>query len=172
MAIVRGDEGQTAIEGWVWFATGLAAGPSVWFWAPVRRRIGLILTFAVGSLVEALGVAASVLMPSPLGPFLGGLSFLAPRSLPSRPTASMSGACLPRQSPRRRALAIMTAAFGTGQIVGPLVAGYLADLSGNYTSGSLVAAFALVVAADFGHYGQGARTGHAKLMCPERALRP
>ncbi|MEM6463143.1 MAG: YbfB/YjiJ family MFS transporter [Pseudomonadota bacterium] len=145
VAIVRGDEGQTTLEGWVWFATGLAAGPSVWFWAPLRHRLGLILTFAIGCLVEAFGVTASVLMPLPLGPFLGGI-LLGATFVAVTAFGLNVGRMLAPQS-RRRALAFMTAAFGTGQILGPLIAGYLANLSGNYTSGSLVAAMALVVAA-------------------------
>jgi MFS family permease len=47
----------------------------------------------------------------------------------------------------RRVFAIMTASFGLGQIVGPLVAGILVEWSGNYVSASLLAASVLVLAA-------------------------
>ncbi len=41
----------------------------------------------------------------------------------------------------------MTASFGLGQIVGPLVAGYLATQSGDFFWASLLAAAMLVLAA-------------------------
>jgi MFS family permease len=41
----------------------------------------------------------------------------------------------------------MTASFGLGQIIGPLVSGLLVEWSGNYVSASLLAAGVLVVAA-------------------------
>ena len=47
----------------------------------------------------------------------------------------------------RRALAWMTAAFGLGQIIGPVVAGYLADWTGDFFVASVTAALVLVAAA-------------------------
>jgi predicted MFS family arabinose efflux permease len=47
----------------------------------------------------------------------------------------------------RRALALMTAAFGLGQIVGPSFAGALSDRLGGFAAPSLVAATALLIAA-------------------------
>jgi MFS family permease len=47
----------------------------------------------------------------------------------------------------RPVLAQMTAAFGLGQIIGPVLAGYLSDLTGGYALPSLLAAGALVTAA-------------------------
>ena len=46
-----------------------------------------------------------------------------------------------------RAIAAMTAAFGLGQIVGPLFAGYVVDHTGNFIAASLTAAATLVLAA-------------------------
>jgi MFS family permease len=47
----------------------------------------------------------------------------------------------------RRAVAWMTAGFGAGQIAGPVVAGYLADRSGDFFLACLAAAASLALAA-------------------------
>jgi predicted MFS family arabinose efflux permease len=53
---------------------------------------------------------------------------------------------LGRDNPRR-ALALLTAAFGLGQIVGPVLAGYGFDLTGSFYPPSLLAVAALLVGA-------------------------
>jgi len=142
VAIVRDGGGSSLFEAGVWLATGLAAAPSVAYWMPVVRRIGLINVFALGCLVEALGVAASVLMPLPFGPVLGGV-LLGATFIMVTAFGLQVGRQLATESPRR-ALAMMTAAFGVGQILGPVVAGYLSDWSGSYTWASLAAAAGLL----------------------------
>lgn len=145
VAIVRLGEGGRLFESAVWLVTGLAGLPSVWLWARVSKRIGLAKTFAIGCGVEAIGVAASVVVPGIAGPLLGsvllGGTFIAVTAI-----GLQVGRRLATEAPRR-ALAIMTASFGTGQIIGPIAAGYLADLSGDFVTASLAAAAALAAAA-------------------------
>ena len=143
VAIVRDGGGSSLFEAGVWLVTGLAAAPSVAYWLPVVRRMGLVNVFALGCLVEALGVAASVLVPLPAGPIIGGI-LLGSTFIMVTAFGLQAGRQLAGDSPRR-ALALMTAAFGVGQIIGPVVAGYLADWTGTYTWASLSAATALVV---------------------------
>jgi predicted MFS family arabinose efflux permease len=51
------------------------------------------------------------------------------------------------QGDPRRTLAVMTAAFGFGQIVGPAFAGMIYDATGSFLTPSLTAVGALLVAA-------------------------
>lgn len=145
VAIVRNGHGNNAFEALVWCVTGLAAAPSVALWTPAARHFGLVRTFVIGCAVEAVGVAASVLLPLPAGPIVGGV-LLGGTFVMVTAYGLQIGRALAPQSPRR-ALAIMTAAFGVGQIVGPVVAGYLADWTGTFLLASLAAAAGLALSA-------------------------
>ncbi len=147
MAIVRANEGSASTEAFVWLCTGLAGIFSVWVWNPVLRRAGPFTSLALSLLVLAGGVAASVILPSPVGPLMGGL-LLGLTIMVITAFVFQAGRQLVPQSPRRM-MAITTAAFGIGQIVGPLIAGYLADISGNFTSSTLLAAAGLVIGSFF-----------------------
>lgn len=145
VAIVRQGTGGPLLEAWVWLATGLAILPSIWLWGMLVRRRGLRIAFAAGCFVEIVGVIASVLMPGIAGPMIGGVllggTFVAVTAF-----GLQAGRRLATRSPRR-ALALMTASFGTGQILGPIAAGFVADRTGDFVIASLLAAAALLAAA-------------------------
>lgn len=143
VAIVRQSGGSSMFEAGVWLVTGLAAAPSVALWAPFARRYGLINIFMLGCVVEAAGVAASVLLPLPVGPIIGGV-LLGGTFVMATAYGLQAGRRFAPESPRR-VLAMMTAAFGIGQILGPVVAGYLTEWSGSFTLASLAAAAGLLV---------------------------
>lgn len=145
VAIVRGSDVIRPIEPLIWIVVGIAAAPSVAFWTWVARRIGIAPAFALACILEAAGVAASVLWVATPGVvlaavLLGGtfvgitaLGFVAARQL--------------SQGDPRHTVAMMTAAFGAGQTVGPAFAGVLSDATGSFLAPSLVAAGALLVSA-------------------------
>lgn len=145
VAIVRQGGGGRVFEATVWMVTGLAGFPSVWLWQKIAARIGLYTAYAVGCLVEVVGVTASVAMGGIVGPLLAGVllggTFIAITAL-----GLQTARLLVPQAPRR-IFALMTASFGIGQIVGPIVAGLLAQASGNFFLASIVAAAVLLVSA-------------------------
>jgi predicted MFS family arabinose efflux permease len=147
IAIVRSSHGSAWMEALVWLLTGATGAVSVWLWTPLLRRAGPFVALALGCAVQAVGVAASVLLPSPVGPLLGGvllgLTFIVITAF-----GFQAGRVLLPHA-QRRVMAVMTAAFGIGQIIGPLVGGFLANITGNFTAATLAAAAGLVVAALF-----------------------
>lgn len=147
IAIVREGEAGRLAESYVWLATGLAGIPSVLVWNRVARRFGLRAAYAAGCFVESVGVVASVSLGGFAGPLVGGIllggTFIAITAL-----GLQAGARLAPDAPRRT-LAVMTASFGVGQILGPLFAGYVADLTGDFMLASIGAALALALSAIF-----------------------
>jgi predicted MFS family arabinose efflux permease len=144
VAIVRQGDAGRQFEALVWLATGLAGIPSVWLWSRIAARAGLAATFAVGCIVEAVGVTASVALGGFAGPLLGGVllgsTFIAITAL-----GLQIGRLLAPEAPRR-VLALMTASFGVGQILGPIAAGWIAEWTGDFVAASIGAAIALLFA--------------------------
>lgn len=142
IAIVRQGGGGRVFEAMVWLVTGLTAFASLGLWQKVAGRLGLNAAYAVACLVEAVGVAASVALGGRTGPLLAGLllggTFMALTALGLQAARRLA----PRAS--RRIFALMTAAFGLGQIIGPIAAGMLAQASGSFALASILAAFVLV----------------------------
>ena len=134
-----------AIEPLVWLAVGLAAIPSVAFWSWIGIRFGNGQGFAMACVVQAVGVALSVLTTSPVGVILAALllggTFMGMTALGLIHARALS------QGDPRRSLALMTAAFGLGQMIGPGFAGYAYAFGESFLVPSLVASAALMVAA-------------------------
>ena len=145
VAIVRGTPAIRALEPVIWVVFGLAAAPSVALWTRIATPLGIPGAFAVACVVEAAGVLASVAWPTTGGIFLAAIlvggTFMGLTALGLiRARALASG-------DPRRALALMTVAFGIGQIIGPYFAGIVSDRLGGFAVPSIAAVAALLVAA-------------------------
>ncbi len=145
VSMVRDIEAVRVLEPVIWLVVGLAAAPSVWFWSKVAKRTGLIGAYAWAFIVQAVGIVASVAWQSIPGLLLTAV-FLGGTIMGITALGLMAAGNLSRRDPRRT-MALMTASFGLGQIVGPLFGGVAADLTGSLTMPSLVASAALVVGA-------------------------
>lgn len=144
-SILRQSEALAPFEAPAWAAVGLAAAGSVWLWGRVSARVGGAWAFSLACLAEAVGVAASVtvsgLAGMALAAILLGGTFMGITSL-----GLIEGRRLAGGDPRK-VMALMTACFGTGQMVGPTLAGLIADASGSFYWPSMAAATLLIVAA-------------------------
>lgn len=145
VAIVRTTPTIRSLEPVIWFVFGLAAAPSVALWTRVATSLGASQAFALACLVEAIGVAASVVWQTDAGVFLSavlvGGTFMGLTAL-----GLIQARTLAAGDPRR-VIAYMTGAFGTGQIIGPAFAGVLSDRLGSFTLPSIAAVIALILAA-------------------------
>jgi len=145
VVIVRTTPQVQALEPIIWFIVGLTAAISIVVWNWIGGKIGIIQAFSLACVVEALGVGASVLWVTPSGIILAasllGGTFVAIAALGLVAARELTG------GDPRSILAIMTAAFSLGQIIGPAYAGLLFDQTGSFLPSSLTASAALVISA-------------------------
>jgi predicted MFS family arabinose efflux permease len=145
VAMARQSNSGAWIEFLSWFLAGCATVVSLYAWNPIKRRIGLEWAYLWALVALAIGVFASISLPIVAGVLIGGLSLGATFMVVTSFALQLSHKFAP-QSPRR-AFAFVTAAFGLGQIIGPLAAGTLADVMGSFTLPTVVAACAILISA-------------------------
>lgn len=129
----------------VWAVFGLGAAPSCFLWHAVHERLGTRRAMqwnlgvqAIGVVLPALSHTAWAYLASAVlvgGTFMGTVTIAAPaaRRLAHRVNFNL--------------FAVMTAAYGVGQIVGPLVSAALMHGGSNFGEPLGIAATALVIAA-------------------------
>lgn len=144
-AMAKASPALAPVEPYVWMAVGLAGMPSIWLWNRLAARKGVLFAYAAACLAEAIGVAMSVAFAHPAvllisAALLGG-TFMAITAL-----GLVRSREIGRENPGR-AIALMTASFGLGQMLGPVVAGQLYDRTGDFTVASMGAAMALALSA-------------------------
>jgi hypothetical protein len=129
----------------IWAAYGLGAVPSCFFWHAWHMRLGSRRSLMINLLIQALGVALPAFSHSPMaylasallvgGTFMGTVTIVLPAARRVAHTVKFN------------IIAIVTAAYGVGQIIGPLLANALYARSQSFDAALLVAAFALVLGA-------------------------
>ncbi len=143
--IARQNPALQPLEPYVWLLVGLSAAPSVVLMVLIAGRIGNRLTLGLACLLEAVGVAISVLSTTPMllavGAVLLGGTFVGITAV-----GLFEARQLAAESPRR-AVGYMTAAFGLGQMIGPSVASWFYDFNEDFLLASICASGALVLAA-------------------------
>ncbi|MFN4010619.1 MAG: YbfB/YjiJ family MFS transporter [Pannonibacter sp.] len=141
--IARSDPALASAEALVWLTVGLTAAPSILIWNWVAGRIGAAYAFALAAALEAVGVVLSVISSSPLG-ILAAAALLGGTFVGITALGFIEARRLTEGDPRRL-IAAMTASFGLGQMLGPSLAGFGADLTGSFLLPSLAAATCLIL---------------------------
>lgn len=144
VAIIAKTPGLAAFAPWSWVAVGLAAAPSTIVWQRVAGRIGGRPALTLAYLLQAggilLSVGASEAWRACLAAVIFGGTFLGIVALVMAEGGRRAG------PQGRRAAALLTAAFGTGQVIGPTIAGFLADRQGGFAVPLYLAAGAIFCA--------------------------
>ena len=170
VTLVRSEPAIRTLEPYVWVLFGLTAIPSVAIWTRTGARFGVLSGFAVACLVETAGVAASVTWISAAG-ILTALICLGGTFMGLTALGLIAARQLSSGDPRRN-IALMTAAFGAGQAIGPTFAGLLFDRLGSFFAPSLAAAGALILAAGLAWLAARARKpGRTRARCGKRMHR-
>src|SRR5205814_1568674 len=133
------------IFGWCWPLFGLATAVAPLAVAAWTRFLGNRRLWMTSHLVMAAGVALPVFWPGIAGIMLAAM--LIGGTFMLNAMASMQEARRVGGAQATRLMAAMTAAFATGQIVGPLAIAYGIDAAGGFAAPLLAASFLLVAGA-------------------------
>ena len=113
-----------------WALVGLAALPAVFIWDRVARRWGdtraLLLAFGLQTCAIVLPALSNSLVAALLGAVGYGATFIG--------IVSLTLALVGRRSPNNpgKAMARLTLSYGLAQIIAPVVAGHMAQLTGTF----------------------------------------
>jgi hypothetical protein len=129
----------------IWAMFGLAAVPSCFLWHAVHDRLGTRRAMQWNLVVQALGVALPAIDHSAAA-YLGS-AILVGGTFVGTVTIAVPAARHAARSVRFNLVAAMTAAYGVGQIVGPLMASSLMAHGGSFNGSMEIAAAALLIAA-------------------------
>jgi MFS family permease len=140
--IVESLPGLGSLGAGAWILVGLAAAPSALLWADMASRLGAATALAAAYVVQATGIllpaVSDAWWAAATSSTLFGSTFVGIAALTLTYAREVTGA-------RRASLAIglLTAVYGAGQVLGPLVAAHLANDAGNFGP-ALIAASAVV----------------------------
>jgi len=142
VAIVEGTPGLQGIGADVWIVVGLAVIPSVAFWAALAGRASYARALAGAYVLQAVGIVLPIAGGS-VAAFASAVLFGGTFAGITALTLSLAGHLAPGRS--ARLIGMLTAVFGVGQMIGPVLAGFIVSRAQDFTP-ALAAASALVLA--------------------------
>ena len=150
-----------AVFGWTWPVFGAAAALSAWIGGALSRRVAARTLWAASQAVMALGVLLPALAPQRVDALIAsavcvGGTFIVVTLAGLQEARRVGGPAAPRL------MAAMTAAFGMGQVLGPLAVGTFGAGAHGVLANAAIAA-ALLLASSLALL---ARSGHVAPSLP------
>ena len=143
VAIVNRLVGLDAMGNLAFIAIGAGAAPACMVWDLVTRRIGTLDALILAALLQVLGILTPVfshgLVANLVGAVVFGATFVGMVSL----VLTMAGRYYPTRPAKM--MGKMTLAYGLAQILAPAATGLLAEATGDYRVGLIMAAATMVV---------------------------
>jgi MFS family permease len=130
---------------WVWVLAGLAAAPSAALWNALGTRVGERTALAVAMGVQAAGMALPALSPTPAAALAGAALFGG--TFIGITTLTMAAARRLAPGHAVRIIGTLTALYGVGQALGPLLAGLATDRLGDSRPAVTGASVAVAIGA-------------------------
>jgi predicted MFS family arabinose efflux permease len=143
---------------YIWIIVGVAAIPATLAWDRLARRLGDVPTLMIAYGLQIIGIVLPVASNSAAaaigGALLFGATFMGIVAL----TLALAGK---RNSANPAgAMARLTLSYGVAQIVAPATVGRMAEATGNYNAGMLMAAATMAVGMVLlWAYGRASRAG-------------
>jgi MFS family permease len=128
----------------LWIAVGLAGAPSTLLWSRAAARWGAPAALIAAHLVQAAGIVLPVFFGSLWVALLAAVFFGGTFMGITAVILAFGGRVSHRPA---RMIGLLTAAFGLGQMIGPVLAGWLAERQGGFDGALLLAAGAVVLGA-------------------------
>jgi len=141
VAMIARTPGLESFAPYSWVAVGLAAAPSTVVWQQVGRRIGVRYALMLAFAVQAAGILMSARAASIPAACLAAVSFGG--TFLGIVTLTMTEGNRRAGHDGRRTAAILTVCFSAGQVIGPPLAGRIADLQGGFALPLALAALAV-----------------------------
>ncbi len=143
VSMARTLDNAALLEPLTWIVVGLCGAPSILIWQRLALRHGIFAVLRIAYAIEATGVLLAGFGTGPTlvligGALLGG-TFMGITALGLSAARQIAG------RDQNRAIGWMTAAFGLGQLLGPAVAGRVAELTGGFGAPSMIAALLLII---------------------------
>lgn len=145
--IVEGVESLKGLGAFAFLLVGLAATPAALLWDRIARNIGYLKALLAAYIIQAVGIVLPALSNSLpmvlLSALLFGGTFIACVSL----VLTMAGKFYP--SNPAKFMGKMTLAYGTAQIIAPVITGYIAEALGDYHIGLYLSAAVMMIGVLF-----------------------
>jgi predicted MFS family arabinose efflux permease len=176
VAIVQHNTASPLAGTTTWMIAGLAAAASTLLWPALAARFGAVRALVAAHALQALGIMLPALSPGLAAAYVGAILFGGTFMGIVALAMSLGQRLAPERS--ARVLGLLTAAYGTGQMIGPLLGGFIAAHTASFTlplvlAGAVVAigGVLLIVGARHGIHEQTAQETEHTLKGATHAVR-
>jgi MFS family permease len=128
-----------------WILIGISAAVTTLIWPKISNKFGAHKSLITAFLIQSVAIILPLMIPNTFGYIISAIGFGGTFLGIVAMTLSYGREISPQAS--NKVIGDLTILFGIGQIISPVIAGYLADIYGNFNISIIIAFFSVILAA-------------------------